>query len=246
MRFIPKPADSAAKACIDDFVAVQTAGRSAETPWTVLRVDYGSFTRTSQLQGLLTDEQKGLCAYTGVGLRRLAFRNPQHQEYWYKPHIEHLKSQHQCKAELEARGGVFGRDMGEDLVYSNLVAAIEVVGIAREHFGAAYRGNRPLPIIPTMPECETAFVYTATGDILGNVADADTTIENLKLDHDTLVAWRSGAIEAMLPLGDNTPRETLECLVEALEDDTRPSLPEFSFVVAQVARAYLAIQNSRT
>lgn len=246
MRFISKPTGSAAEACINGFVAAQNTGCAAGTSWEILRLDYGSFTRTNQLRELLADQQKGLCAYTGVGLRRLVFRNHQNQDYWYKSHIEHLKSQHQCRVELEARGGVFGRDLGDDLAYSNLVAAIEVVGIASEHFGAAYRGNRLLPMIPTMPECETAFVYTATGGVLGNVADADSTIENLKLDHDTLVAWRRGAIEAMLPLGDNTPRETLEFLIEALEDDTRESLPEFSFVITQVARAYLAIQNART
>jgi uncharacterized protein (TIGR02646 family) len=246
MRFIPKPAGSAAEACINGFVAAQNAGRADGTSWEILRLDYGSFTRTNQLRELLTDEQKGLCAYTGVWLNHLAIRNPQSQEYWYQAHIEHLKSQHQCRMELEARGGVFGRDLGEDLAYSNLVAAIEVAGSASEHFGAAYRGNKPLPMIPTMPDCETAFVYTATGDIFGNVAAANTTIENLKLDHDTLIAWRRGAIDALLPLGDNTPRETLQLLIQALEDNTRESLKEFSFVVAQVARAYLAIQNSRT
>lgn len=246
MRFISKPVGSAAEDCINGFVAAQNAGRANGTSWEILRLDYGSFTRTNQLRGLLTDEQKGLCAYTGVGLNNLAMRNPPNQEYWYQPHIEHLKSQHQCRMELEAGGGVFGRDLGEDLAYSNLVAAIEVAGSANEHFGAAYRGNKPLPVMPTMPICQTAFVYTATGNILGSVADANTTIENLKLDHETLIAWRRGAIDALLPLGDNTPCETLELLIQALEDNTRASLTEFSFVVAQVARAYLAIQNSRT
>jgi len=244
MRFLPKPADSAAKACIDGFVAVQNAGRAAGTPWTVLGLDYGSFTRTSQLRPLLIAEQKGLCAYTGVGLNNLASRNPQNQDYWFKPHIEHLKSQHQCKLELEARGGVYGKDLGEDLAYANLVAAIEVVGAASEHFGAAYRGNRPLPIVPTNPACSAAFFYTATGDVFGNSADADTTISHLKLDHETLNEWRSGAVDGLLPLGVDTPRDTLEFLIEVLEDETRPSLPEFSFVVAQVARAYLALKNA--
>jgi hypothetical protein len=246
MRFIPKPTGSAAEVCINGFVAAQNAGRAEGTSWDILRLDYGSFSRTGQLRKLLTDEQKGLCAYTGVGLNNLAIRNRQNLEFWYKPHIEHLKSQHQCRLELEGRGGALGRDLCEDLAYSNLVAAVEVVGTASEHFGAAYRQDRPLPIIPTMPECETAFVYTAIGNIIGNTGDADITIENLRLDHDTLAAWRRGAIDALLPEGDNTPRETLEFLIEAMEDNTRQSLPEFSFVITQVARGYLAIQNSRT
>jgi hypothetical protein len=209
----------------------------------VLRIDYGSFTRTSQLRNLLIEEQKGLCAYTGVGLDgRLVRRAPARDDYSFKPHIEHLKPQQQCRAELEAQGGVVGRDLGEDLAYPNLVAAIETAGTASEHFGAAYRGDKPLPIIPTDRACSTAFVYTESGGILAAGTNAETTIANLKLDHKTLNDWRSGAIQGWLPLGAETPRPTLESLLTILEDEARRSLPEFSFVVAQIARAFLAMQ----
>jgi len=60
-----------------------------------------------------------------------------------------------------------------------MVAAIEVAGTASEHFGAAYRGDRPLPIIPTNPACSSAFVYVENGDVFGTSTDANTTIQIL-------------------------------------------------------------------
>jgi hypothetical protein len=244
MRYLRKPPESEAAACIRGFIGEQSAGRASGIPWEELRLDYGSFTRTSQLRDLLIEEQKGLCAYTGAGLdHRLVKRAPSRDDYSYKPHIEHLTSQRQCREELEAQGGVVGRDLGQDLSYSNLVAALEVVGTASEHFGAVSRSDRPLPIIPTNPACSTAFLYAETGEILGTCADANATIRNLRLDHQTLNGWRSGAIQGLLPLGARTPRATLEALIEVLEDEARPSLPEFSFVVAQIARAFLSIKD---
>jgi hypothetical protein len=243
MRYLPKPPQSDAADCIRGFVEAQSAGRASGIPWEELRLDYQHFTRTSQLRDLLILEQNGLCAYTGTGIdHRLVPRAPQTEGHSFRPHIEHLKSQRQCREELEARGGVFGRDLCEDLSYSNLVAALEVVGTPSEHFGAVAREDRPLPIIPTDPACSTAFLYAQTGEVLGNTPAARATIEALKLDHPTLNAWRSGAIQGLLPQGVETPRDTLAALATALEDQTRPSLPEFSFVVAQVARAFLAMQ----
>jgi len=207
MRYLAKPADSKAAACIGDFVQAQLDGRASGIPWEELRLDYGHFSRAPQLRVLLIEEQKGLCAYTGVGLDdRLAARSPPRDDYSFKPHIEHLKSQQQCRAELQAQGGLVGRDLGEDLAYANMVAAIEVAGTASEHFGAAYRGDRPLPIIPTNPACSSGFMYAETGDVLGTGADANATIENLNLNHETLSGWRRSAIRALLPLGAQTER----------------------------------------
>jgi hypothetical protein len=247
MRYIAKPPDSRAAACIGGFIAAQYDGRASGISWEELRLDYGSFSRAPQLRGLLIEEQKGLCAYTGVGLDgRLVDRVPQREGYSFRATIEHLKSQRQCRAELEAGGGVVGRDLGEDLAYANMVAAIEVAGTANEHFGAAYRGDKPLPIIPTNPACASAFVYVENGDIFGTSADANATIENLNLAHETLHGWRSGAIRALLPSGVQTAHDTLVALVTNLEDESRETMPEFSFVVAQIARAYLAMQESTT
>ena len=245
MRYLAKPPESEAAACIRGFIEIQSAGRASAIPWEELRLDYRSFTRTAELRGFLIEEQKGLCAYTGAGLDdRLVKRAPARDDYSFKPHIEHLKSQRQCRAELEARGGVVGRDLGEDLSYPNLVAAIEVAGTPSEHFGAVTRGDAPLPIVPTNPACTTAFLYAETGKILGTGPDANTTIANLRLDHETLNGWRSGAIQGLLPLGARTARATLKALVAILEDEARPSLPESSFVVAQIAHAFLSMQES--
>jgi hypothetical protein len=244
MRYLAKPPGSAAEACINGFVTAQNTGRAEGISWQELGLDYGSFTRTGQLCALLIEEQKGLCAYTGVGLNNLGNWRPKSNDYWFKPHIEHLKSQHQCRAELVVRGGVVGKDLGEDLAYANLVAAIEVAGTASEHFGAAYRKNKPLPIIPTQPACSTAFMYVETGDVFGTSFDARNTIENLKLDHETLKEWRSSAVQALLPLGANTPRAELEALVAKLVDEIRPALEDFSFVVAQIAQAYLDMKDA--
>jgi hypothetical protein len=243
MRYLPKPPQSEAAACIRGFIEAQNTGRASGIPWEELRLDYRSFTRTAQLRALLIQEQKGLCAYTGTAIDdRLVQRAPPSDGHSFKPHIEHLKSQRQCRGELEAQGGVVGRDLGEDLSYSNLVGALEVVGTPSEHFGAVSRGDQSLPIIPTDPVCTTAFLYAETGEILGNTPGAHATIEALKLDHPTLNGWRSGAIQGLLPQGVRTPRATLEALIAILEDQTRLSLPEFSFVVAQAARAFLAMQ----
>jgi hypothetical protein len=243
MRYLPKPHQSEAVQCIEGFVEAQNAGRAAGISWEELRLDYGNFTRTGQLRAILIREQNGLCAYTGTGIdHRLVHRVPEAGEHSFRPQIEHLKSQRQCREELEVRGGVYGRDLCEDLSYANLVAALEVVGTHSEHFGAVARQDRPLPITPTDPACSTAFLYAQTGEIFGNTGAAEATIETLKLDHFTLNAWRSAALEGLLPQGLETPRATLEALITALEDQTRPLLPEFSFVVAQVARAFLEIQ----
>jgi hypothetical protein len=246
MRHIGKQAGSPAEVCIRGFIDVQMNGRASGVSWEELRVDYGSFTRTAQLRPLLIAEQKGLCAYTGVGIdERLAERRPSRLEpprtdYWFTPHIEHLKPEEQCRNELVASGGVVGRDPGEDMAYENMVAAIEVSGTPDEHFGASYRGTKPLPIIPTNPACARAFVYLESGDIADTSDPSKTTIENLKLDHPTLISWRRGAIRGLLPLGSGTAREDLESIIQLLEDETRHTLPEFSFVLAQIARFHLA------
>lgn len=247
MRYITKSTGSEAAECIRGFVETQNVGRASGIAWQELPLDYAHFTRTPQLRALLIQEQKDLCAYTGVGLDRprLVRRTPSRGDHSFKPCIEHLKPQSQCRSELQARGGVVGRDLGEDLDHANMVAAVEVVGTASEHFGASYRGDRPLPMVPTNPACVSAFVYADTGHIFATDNDSQETIRNLNLDHETPKGWRSGAIQAWIPMGQQTPQTELEVVIDLLEDENRTTMPEFAFVVAQVARAYLAMQQSR-
>lgn len=253
--------------CIEDFVKAQTEARlQPGGSWEQFPIDYGHFTRGKALLQLLVTEQAGLCAYTGAAIddERLAKRQPRQQtqprkDYWFKPHIEHLKSQRQCKDELEADGGIVGRDRGEDMDYQNLVAAMEVAGARAEHFGAALRGDEPVAVWPTHPDCETAFHYFLDGSIRGHTQEGSQTIEVLQLDHPTLRAWRSNeidewfrltsadaAVSGTLTLPEDLPEEELMVIIEHMTTPQNDSLPEFAFVIAQIARDSLAIKQRRS
>ena len=260
--------------CIEDFVAVQTAARPPEPDgWQQFRIDYGSFTRGPELLRLLIDEQRGLCAYTGaaVDAERLATRRPRNaipprHDYWFKAHIEHLKSQQQCRAELSAGGGMVGRDRGEDISYHNVVTAIEVGGTRAEHFGASVRGDSPVPIWPTTQASETSFEFFLDGTIRGRASLAADTVAVLRLDHPTLNDWRAKEIDDWFALpdsetlpdnqgydaeADTLPRpedlsfERLNEIISAMETPVNGKLPEFSFVIAQIARDGLALKQLR-
>ena len=240
MRYLPKLKGGEAAECIRGFVQAQMDGRATGIAWEELQVDYGSFTRTSQLRPLLIQEQKGLCAYTGVGLDERLMPHLPPADFWFRPHIEHLKSQQQCRQELAAQGGVVGRVIGEDIAYENLVAALEVGGIESEHFGAVYRKALPLPIAPTEPRCGSFFLYLEGGEILGLNEDAKATIEVLNLNHPTPHGWRNGAIRAFAETLTSMTKTELEKAVRDLEDEAAVALPEFAFVIAQIARFHLA------
>ncbi len=248
MRLIPKPGGTEAEACIQGFIDVQMAARAEGIPWDEVKVDYGSFTRGPQLRGLLVDEQKGLCAYTGAPLdERLTEKqpsrlNPPHTDYWFKPHIEHLKPEEQCREELTANQREVGRDVGEDMAYPNLVVAIEVSGTPKEQFGASFRGTKPLPILPTMPECERSFEYLESGRVLGTSDEAKVTITNLRLDHATLESWRRGAVRAFLGKAADYTTAELETLAR-LDGEGIERLDEFAFGIAPLARFTLAKRN---
>jgi hypothetical protein len=245
MRYIPKPSGTDAEACIQGFVDNQMNARAAGTSWDEVKVDYGNFTRTSQLRELLIREQKGLCAYTGAAVderiarRRPSLMNPSRNDYWFKPHIEHLKPEEQCREELERSGGVVGKDAGEDMSYANMVAAIEVAGTTSEWFGASYRGTKPLPVLPTMPKCENCFEYLESGRIVGLNDAAELTVANLALGHPTLEEWRRGAIRSFLSKADAMTDAELAMLA-MLDSDGVSVFEEFAFVLAPFARFVLA------
>ena len=215
--------------------------------WEEVRVDYGHFTRTSELRRLLICEQKGLCAYCGVALdTRLYAHQPNQPTHSFQAHIEHLKPQSQCKAELEARGAVLGRDLGEDMAYANLVAALEVSGIRTEQFGASHRRDKHLPVKPTERSCEQAFLYLEDGAVVGASHEAQQTIQVLNLDHPTLRAWRRAAIEAWLPLEKASDSSHLQNVISTLQGTALSAYPEFVFVVHQIAKTRLQILEQRS
>jgi hypothetical protein len=269
MRWIQK--QSGQPACIETFVALQTAAREREGgDWQQFGMDFRSM-NTKILKGLLIKEQLGLCAYTGAGIddgrierRRPIYQTPPRLDYWFTSHIEHLKSQQQCRQELEAAHGTYGKDRCEDIDYHNLVVAIEVAGKESEHFGAVARKNEPLPIWPTHWDCESAFTYFLDGTIRGMTDTALETARLLRLDHDTLIAWRSEKIDEWfglpsedtfpvqgmdkdgadsMPTPERLPASRLREIIAAMESPVGDQLPEFSFVIAQIAKDALAMQE---
>jgi len=230
--------------CITEFIEAQLQARIGDPDGSFM-LDYRSFDGTPTLREILSNEQGGICAYTGVGIdSRLASRRPRNLapprlDYWYNPHIEHLKPQAQCRRELEAAGSTPGVDLGEDLDYHNMVAALEVRGTSAEQFGAVVRGERAIDVWPTHADCELRFKFDENGGITGVDAGSRRTIAALKLDHKTLCDWRQGALDAFLDPEVVRTRSDLEELVERVDSVRNGILVEFCFVIRSVALAIL-------
>lgn len=142
MRYIEKS---------DEPPASIRAWRVVQEP-TGVNLDYNSFTRKPELRAELIAEQFGLCAYTGAPLDdRLGGYEQADEDLAYQPHIERIKPRSICRAELEARGGIYGCEICEDMDHRNLVAALEVKRqppAKSELFGAAAHGDERLPVTP--------------------------------------------------------------------------------------------------
>jgi len=209
-------------------------------------LDYGNFSRAGEYRQALIAEQHGLCGYTGVAIderlidrqRRLATQTliPPTK---LKPHTEHLKPQCVCRDELRAQGKEPGKDLGEDMDRSNMIAALEVIGAEEEEFGARQRGNTPLPVWPTQPDCEARFTYTWDGRVLGHDGDAQSTVEILKLNHPTLKRWREAELDGFLPIDLSVTGLEIDHLITQLDQPQADRLPEFSFVLQSALRSLL-------
>lgn len=272
MRGIQK--GSGQPACLIEFIALQMSARLLEDAdsWQQFPLEYPPGSKTRELRELLVREQGGLCAYTGVGLddsrlnvRKPSLQTPPRHDYWFKPHIEHLKPQRQCREELEASGGIVGRDLGDDLNYHNMVAALEVAGMEKEHFGASARKDVPIPVWPTHENCEEQFrFFFEDGRIRGQGDAASQTIKTLRLDHTTLRGWRMAEIEtwflmpesetfpvqnfddsdvARSPMPWDLPTSQLREILSLMQGAGGGTLPEFAFVIAQLARDALEMQE---
>lgn len=269
MRWIQKQPGQ--PTCIESFVALQIDARERNGgDWQQFCVDFSSM-NTKSLRALLIEEQFGLCAYTGAGIdnrlekRRPIYQTPPRRDYWFTSHIEHLKSQQQCRDELKDAYGTYGRDRCEDIDYHNLVAAIEVAGKESEHFGAVARKDEPLSIWPTHQDCESAFTYFLDGTVCGMTDPAIETARLLRLDHGTLIDWRAEKIDEWfglpsedtfpvqgmdedgadsMPRPEQLPAARLREIIAAMEPPAvGDKLPEFSFVIAQIAKDALAMQE---
>lgn len=205
---------------------------------------YRSFGNKKELLKCLTDEQFGLCAYTGVNLDSDSIENLNQTDkrtIKYKNHIEHLKSQHHCKQELKEQGLEYGRVLGDDLAYNNMVAALETNGAKREQFGAKIKENKVLPISPLDPQCEDVFKFLeADGGIEGRTDAARDSIEVLKLDHKTLTEKRLDAISAWLDPEIIVTPDDFHHVIQKIITPVEGKLPAFSFVIKSIAEEYLA------
>lgn len=231
MRYIEKPAE--APKSIRDWLEVQLP--------IGLNLDYLNFNDKPALRRELIAEQFGLCAYTGTPIdeRLVGYSD---DNYVFQAHIEHVKPRKVCEDELVARGGVYGRELCEDIDYRNLVSALEVKRkppAKLEIFGAAAHGQDILPLTPLQPGCEERFRFEDGGGIEGLDDPAIKTIEMLKLHHATLVGWRRGAIAGFFPTDLTLTREEIEHLIERLAQPTNGKLPEFSFCIRGYARSLL-------
>jgi len=196
----------------------------------------------------LTEEQYGLCAFTGSAvddrIENVDTSIPEavddNHRVRIKNHVAHLKPQSVCRNELVAAGKEPGKDIGEDMDHNNMVAALEVNGTPNETFGAAAAGNWWDPndfVKPTDKSCEGKFLYSISGKIDGTDQSAKTFIGKLKLDHRTLDGLRSSTIQAFFnPENPDDFREShFKKVISAMDIKTNNKLPEFSFVIKHVA-----------
>ena len=190
----------------------------------------------------MTDEQFGLCGYTGAPVdeeRVSGLKNSTASPASFKSHIEHLKSQAVCKQEVRTAGLTYGRVLGDDLNYHNMITALEVKGSEGEQFGAVIKKDKILPILPTDPECHDHFIYREDGGVDGRTEAGSEAISLLRLDHQTLCGWRGSAINEWLEDDILQSRENILEIIRALRMAIDGKLPEFSFIIEAVASGYL-------
>lgn len=135
--------------CLQTFID----GQLAIQPQPV-NLTYREFPNKSALREALTNEQYGLCGYTGTPVDdRIAQYRPGNSGTSFSNHIEHLKCQQACRTEVVARGEEYGRVVADDLNYQNMIAALEVRGAEVEHFGAVAKAAQTLPVLPIHEGC---------------------------------------------------------------------------------------------
>lgn len=211
--------------CLTDWIRANGSPPDSEP---VVNMTYdGGFQNKAELKQALVAEQLQLCGYTGCRV------DPANS------HIEHMKPQSVCRQELEARGGVFGRDLCDDLDYHNMIAAVTVNG--HKPFGASARGNKYDPglfVSPVEIGCDSHFRYDLTGDVRAQDQRGDYMIGILNLRHDDLAGRRRGQLAAFFEI-ELLTTEYLEGLANAIDAPTDGRLPEFSFAIRSVVEDLL-------
>jgi hypothetical protein len=222
--------------CLQQFIDAQLAIEPSP-----INITYNDFDHKKQLRDILTEEQYGLCGYTGAAVDdRIARLQAANNRIRFSNHIEHLKCRKTCREEVRARGQEYGRVVGDDLAYSNMIAALEVKGAEAEQFGASKKGSQVLPVLPTDDDCLERFVFReGDGAIDGVDESAERSIEVLRLDHTTLRSWRSAAIAAWLDPEIVADANDLREVLRAVTEPQDGLLPEFAFVVESIPRQHL-------
>jgi uncharacterized protein (TIGR02646 family) len=182
-----------------------------------------------QIKDALIAEQRGLCAYTGMGINA------------NRSHIEHLLPQVHCR-----RGQ-------EDVAYGNMVACFPAPGNPYVPFGAHLKANWPslaeqhFFVSPRSAGCEPRFMFSLQGKI--SVAEKDEaareTVKRLGLANRRLEALRKEAIGATLTWpGKNPPlldlssaRKRLSSLQDA--ENAGGQLEPFCFALKQALRKHI-------
>ncbi|HVA47864.1 MAG TPA: hypothetical protein VNH11_15960 [Pirellulales bacterium] len=162
------------------------------TEWKLKTPGMGYNNLSAEIRGVLkqalVDEQRGLCAYTGIRI---------HEQ---TSHVEHLIPQEHCAA-------------GQDITYRNMVACYPGPG-AHADFGAVKKRNWPslaeqhLFVSPRSRGCESRFAFRLTGRIFAagdNDEAAELTIQKLGLGHRLLDQYRKEAIDATLEVRGRGP-----------------------------------------
>ena len=222
--------------CLQTFIDDQLAIRPEPA-----NVTYRDFPHKVALRDVLTREQYGLCGYTGTPVDDRIFQYQRaHNGASFSNHIEHMKCQKVCRAEVEARGQEYGRVLADDLDYHNMIAALEVRGAKVEHFGAVAKATQTLPVLPSDEDCAERFVYLeGDGRVEGIDAAACASIAVLDLNHETLKGWRLSALSIWLdPDIVKTSGDFLR-VVQTVATPINEKLPEFAFVIESIAKRYI-------
>lgn len=222
--------------CLQTFID----GQLAIKPQPV-NLTYREFPQKAALRELLTREQFGLCGYTGTPVDdRIAQYQPGNAGTTFRNHIEHMKCQQACRAEVVNRGEEYGRVVADDLNYQNMIAALEVRGAEVEHFGAVAKAAQALSVLPTHGGCEERFVFREGDGSVEGVDDAATDcISVLALNHQTLKGWRLSALSTWLDPEVVQTRDDFIGVIRAVTTPVAERLPEFAFVVESVAKGYI-------
>lgn len=206
-----------------------------------INVTYRDFPHKADLREILTREQFGLCGYTGAPVDdRITQLQPNAGGLSFSNHIEHLKCQQACRAEVEARGEEYGRVPADDLNYQNMIVALEVRGAEVEHFGAVAKAAQTLALLPTTDGCEDHFLFREGDGSVDGLDDAATAcISVLALNHETLKGWRLSAISTWLDPEVVKTRDDIIGVIRAVTGPVAERLPEFAYVVESVAKGYI-------